>query len=438
MTDALITDLSKIGALTVISRTSSNHYKGTTKPLPDIARELHVDAVIEGSVMRAGDRVRISAQLVRGATGSNLWAESYERDLKDILVLQGEVARAITEKVEVKVTPQERSRLGGRRQVNPEAYELCLRGRYSLNTGTAGEYNKALDYFKRAIETDPAHAPAYAGLADAYYEMSSVILLPEDAMPRARAAARKALEIDPDLAEAHVTLAVIISQYDWDWKGAGPAYRRAIELNPGNALAHARYGLYLNILGRLDESLVEYNLARKMDPLSASIGVLISYPYVFAPPERRRYDRALGILQEDLEMDPHYPDVHFILGLVYEKTGQIGRAIQEDQKAAEVSGEMSFYVGALGRIHAIAGDRDKAEEILDSLRKRSVREHISGYGIALIYAGLGDRDRAFEWLEKAVAERDELLTRARGDPQLDSLRDDPRFDALLRRMNLLP
>jgi TolB-like protein/Tfp pilus assembly protein PilF len=319
MTEELTADLSQISALRVISRTSVMQYKGTKKSMPEIARELNVDGVIEGSVLRAGDRVRITAQLIEAKTDRHIWGSSYERDLRDILALQGEVARLVAHEVQVKLTPQEQARLARAQPVNPEAHLAYLRGRHSLEKYTQEDLSKALEYFQKAIQIDPNYAPAYAGMADAYYGFSNIYISPSVAMPRVKAAALKALAIDETLAEAHVSLGITKLSYDYDYPGAETELRRAIELNPNYAWAHLSYGFVLTVLERFEEAKAKVARARELDPLSLNIRTYVFLPVYFA----RRYDEAAQQLQEIALTDPNYYMVHAYLGLVYEQQGKL-------------------------------------------------------------------------------------------------------------------
>ncbi|MFQ5927272.1 MAG: adenylate/guanylate cyclase domain-containing protein, partial [Terriglobia bacterium] len=307
MTEALITELSKIGALKVISRTSAMHYKDSDKPLPEIARELGVDAVVEGSVLRAGEEVRITAQLIHGTTDTHLWAKSYERDLRNILALQSEVAQAIADEIKLKLTPQEQARLARAQPVNPAAYEAYLRGRYYWNKRTEEGFRKGLEYFQQAAEIDPEYALAYAGLADSYNTLGSYAALPPNvAYGQGKVAAIQALELDDTLAEGHNALAWWKMDYEWDWSSAEREFRRAIELNPSYATAHHQYSHLLTAMNRTEEMLAESQRALELDPLDLIINVHLGARYYYA----RQYDQAIEQLQKVVEMDPNFPQAH--------------------------------------------------------------------------------------------------------------------------------
>ncbi len=438
MTEELIATLGKLSALRVISRTSAMRYKKTDKPLPQIARELNVDAVIEGSVLRAGDRVRITAQLIQAATDRHLWAETYDRDLRDVLALQDEVARAIASEIKVKLTPQEQTRLASARQVNPEAHELYLKGRYYWNKRTPDTLKKSLEYFEQAIEKDPSYAPAYAGLADSYDMLAAgsyAVLPPKQAYPRAEAAAMKALQLDSTLAEAHTSLAWAKIFFDWDWQGAEREFTQAIELNPGYANAHHWYALYLTIMGHHSEAIAEDRKAESLDPLSLIISADLAME---ALGPAGMYDQEMEQCRKTLEMDPSFPLAHACLCDSYKNKRMYKEAVAEMQKAIDLSGGSVVWVSALAHTYALAGRRDEATKILNELKARSKREFVSPILFAYIYAGLGDKDQAFAWLEKAYEERSDVVGGLKVGRQLDPLRSDPRFQDLLRRMNFPP
>ncbi len=417
MHEALIAHLAKIGALKVISRTSVMQYKEARKPVPEIARELGVDGVIEGSVLRAGDRVRITARLIRGATDEHLWTQSYERDLSNILALQSEVARAIAKEIKIAVTPEEEERLASARPVNPEAHEAYLKGRYHFEQFTQDGSRMATEYFQEAIQKDPNHAPAYAGLAESY--------LFQGASERAREAAVKALEIDETSSEAHASLGVIKNS-DLDWAGADKEFKRAIELNPNNAPAHHRYGHYLMQVGRMDESLTLARRAVEIDPVSSSMNEHLGWVYLYT----RQYDRAIDQYRKILELDPNRIRAHIGLGRAYLQKGMHEDAIAEFQKALDLGGWMKHD---LGYAYAVTGKREEAVKTLEELLEQG--KGVSPTGLARLYGALGEKDQAFAWLEKAYEEHEGWLRMLKADPHYDSLRSDPRFHSLLRRMN---
>ena len=435
MTDALTTELAQIGALRVISRTSAMQYREAKKPLPQIAHELDVDAIMEGSVMRSGGRVRVTAQLIQASPERHLWAKSYESDLRDVLSLQSQVARSVADEIRIKLTDEQESRLRRpSRPVDPDAHDAYLRGRYYSNSGDPQDLTKARDYFQRAIEKEPLYAPAYAGLAD-YYSVLPFYTstLPGEVFPKAKAAVSKALELDDSLAEAHASLAYVLTYYDWNWTGAEREFQRALALNPNDASVHHRYSRYLSSLGRIDEALTEVRKAEELDPLSSVIKANIGVIYYFG----RQYDSAIAQLRRVLDEQPNFSVAHWGMGLAYEQKGMLTEAIAELEKADAISKHGSVNtLASLGHAYAIAGQQSKAQKILLEMDARSKQQPISRYQFALIFTGLGEKDRAFTALEKAFGEKSTLLTYVKMDPRFDPIRSDPRFADLLRRMGL--
>ena len=427
MTEALISDLAQVSALRVISRTSVMQYKDTKKPLPQIARELGVDAVIEGSVMRAGDRVRITAQLIDAKADRHLWAHDYERDVRDVLSLQSEVARAVAQEVRAKLTSGEEVRLAKARPIDPAAQEAYLKGRYFLAKGTEDAIVKAIGYFRVAIEKEPLGARGYAGLSDAYSGLRSIYRRPHDVMPQAKAAAVKAVELDDSLAEGHVSLAFAEMFYDFDWRAAEREFRRAIELNPSLADAHDGLALYLMANERHEEAITEIERARRLDPLSPIVLGDASWVYYGA----RRYNRALELARQWVEQVPESPWSHTYLGLALEKTGHVEEAIGELEKAASSDRSVTILEW-LGGAYAAAGRRNDARRILAELTGRAQTRYVCPYEVATVYAGLGDKDSAINWLQKGVQERADCMPWIQADSKMDSLRSDPRFAAILR------
>ncbi|MBI3950869.1 MAG: tetratricopeptide repeat protein [Acidobacteria bacterium] len=435
VTDMLIADLAKLRALGVISRTSVMRYKGTRKSLPEIGRELNVDAVVEGSVLRSDDRIRITAQLIHAATDRHLWVATYERDVRDILSLQREISGNIAQEIRITLTPQEQARLTSAGQINPAAYEAYLKGRYYWNWRVGEGFNRAIGYFQQAVELDPNYALAYVGLADCYNLLANYDLLPpREAVPKAKAAAKKALELDGTLAEAHASLAFARMYYDWDWQGAESQFQRAIDLNPNYAAVHHWYSLYLAMMGRSDEAMAEMRRAQELDPLSLIINTNVGWLYYFA----RQYDQAIGQCRKVLEMDANFFSARVKLGWTYEQRGMHEQAIAEFQTVLNVSSDDPALRAMLSRGYALSGRRDEAVRILHQLGEQSQRSYVSPYLIALVYTGLGEKDQAFDWLEKAYENRCGWLAWLRVDPKLDSLRSDSRFADLLRRVGLTP
>jgi eukaryotic-like serine/threonine-protein kinase len=433
MTEALITDLSKIGALRVISRTSVMQYRGVKKPLREIARELNVDAIVEGSVMRAGERVRITAQLIEAASDRHLWAESYEGDLRDVLSLQSEVARAVAREIRIKVTQEERSRLERTRLVNPEAHEAFLKGRFHWNKRTLDGLNTSIEYFKRAIEIDPANAAAYCGLADAYGILGNNQFLPaRDSYPHAKAAALSAVQIDDSLAEAHASLAFLMMNYDWNWAGAEREFQRAFELNPNYATAHQWYAFYLVGMGRYADAVVEINRARQLDPLSPRINSNVGLIFYYA----RDYDQAVRELQKAIELDP--VGSRWFLGWAYGQKRMYKEAIALSVERNQLLQGTGTSLADLAYAYAAAAKQAEARQTLEKIRKQSRETYIPPDAIALVHVALGEKEQALALLEKGFAERNVLFYWLKADPRFDPLRSEPRFQELLRRMGLAP
>lgn len=432
MTEALITSLGKISSLRVISRTSVLPYKGTKKPLPEIARELNVDAIVEGTVLRSGNRVRITTNLVHAPTDRHIWAESYERDLADILTLQGEVAGAIASEIQIRVMPSEQARLGSARAVNPGAYEAYLKGSSILDNWTEESAQLAVRYFERALELDPAFAPAYAGLADAYIFLGRFgFLPPNETYPKARALAEKALLLDTKSAEAYDSLCSIATFYDWDWRPAEVACRRAIEFNPNYASAHHTYAHYLVATGQFTASLQESLRYLELDPLSPAANTHLAMQYDMS----RQYDLAIQQARKAIKLDPNFPDAYGELTWAYLGKGMSREAVSAAQKAVTVSKEKTIYLRALGRAYGNAGMRSEAAKILQEMRRLSHRRYVAAMQMAIIHIGLGQRDQAVELLGKALEEHDQDIIYLKVFHIFDPVRSDPRFQDLLRRMN---
>jgi TolB-like protein/DNA-binding winged helix-turn-helix (wHTH) protein/Tfp pilus assembly protein PilF len=433
MTDELITDLAQIRALRVISRTSVMGYKGVRKPLPEIARELNVDAVVEGTVLRSGDQVRITAQLIQAPADKHLWAESYEGNLRDTLALQKEVARNIAEQIRIEVTPREQAALKSGKAIDPEAYEAYLKGRYFWNKRTADGLKKAVDYFNQAIAKDPNYAAAYSGLADTYALLGDwqyAVMTPKEAMPRANAAAKKALELDDSLGEAHASLAFCLDSFDWDFEAADREFRRAIELNPGYATAHHWYSWHLALLGRNSEAIAEMTKAENLDPLSLIINHDLAELFLIA----HFSDESTEQSRKTIEMDPGFALAHNQLALVYLERHMIVEAIAELEKAIQLSGGSPTCIANLARAYAASGRRAEAVGLLNDLKKRSAPGNAYASEIAMIYAALGDKDQAMGWLEKAYEQRFNPSVLLR--PGFDPLCSDPRFQDLVHRIGL--
>jgi TolB-like protein/DNA-binding winged helix-turn-helix (wHTH) protein/Tfp pilus assembly protein PilF len=433
MTDELTAHLAKIHQLRVISRTSAMGYKGTHKTLSEIASDLHVDAVIEGTVLRSGNRVRITAELVQVSTDRHLWAETYESPIDDVLALQSRVATAIANEIRVNLTPEEQRLLANSKPVSAEAYENYLKGRYYWNKRSEEGLRKAIEYFQAATEKEPRYALAFAGLADCYSIIGSAIIgdVPsQEVASKARNAALKALELDPSLAEAQTSLATVRFNYDWDWNAASTGFQRSIELNPGYATAYQRYSLYLMAMGRIQESLLQMNRARDLDPLSISANFSLGWRLYMA----RQYDQAIEQLRNTLEMDPDFALPRTVLGQAYEHKGAYAQAISELQKAVSISHSSPAMLGALGHAFATAGNKPEAEKILVQMNKSSKTRYVSPFYVAMVYAGLQEDDNALAWLEKAYNDRSNAVIFLKVDPAFDGMRSNAGFQALLTRL----
>jgi TolB-like protein/DNA-binding winged helix-turn-helix (wHTH) protein/Tfp pilus assembly protein PilF len=435
MTDEIITDLAKLPGIRVISRTSAIQYKNTHKTMPQIARELNVDAVVEGTVLRDGNRVRIRTQLVYAPADRHIWAQAYERDLKDVLTLQANLAQDIAHEIQIKLTTQEEATLTAARPVNPEAHELYLKGRFFWNKRDPQGFAKASDYFQQAIAKDPNYAPAYAGLADVYALSGGFNVIPvSEVMPRAKAAAERALQLDPNLAEAHASLGLIAPFNNWNWAEAKEHYERAIALNPNYATAHHWYAEgYLIPMGRVDDALVQIRQAQKLDPLSAVIATDTGKELYFA----RRYDEAILELRRALEIDPNFVSAHNWISDSLLEEGKYPEAIAELEKTKTFR-EQRVYIRQTAYLHARMGKRAQAESELAKALELSSDKPVSSGAVALTYAALGDKDKAFLWLEKAYRENSSFMTSLRFWSVFDPLRSDPRFADLLDRVGLPP
>jgi TolB-like protein/DNA-binding winged helix-turn-helix (wHTH) protein/Tfp pilus assembly protein PilF len=433
MTDELISDLGQISALRVISRTSVMTYKHARKPLPQIARELNVDAVVEGTVLRSGDQVRITAQLIEASTDKHLWSQSYEGELRDTLALQNQVARAIADQIRINLNPQERAALKTVRVVNPQAYESFLKGRYFWNKRTADSLKVALAYFRQAIDEDPNYAQAYSGLADTYALLGDwqyAVMTPKEALPKAKAVATKALELDSTLGEAHNSLAFCLDGFDWDFDSAGKEFRQAIELNPSYATAHHWYAWHLSLLGRYNEAIPEMRRAESLDPLSLIINADLAELLVLA----HSYDESIEQSRKTIEMDPNFAFAHIQLAQAYLAKHRNEEAVAELEKAVQLSAGSPASKANLARAYVAVGKRSEAQKLLSDLKKRSSPSSSYAAEISVIYAALGDADQAMNWLEKGYEERFNPGVLLR--PGFDPLRSDPRFEDLVRRIGL--
>ena len=429
MTEELTAVLAQIGALRVISRTSVMQYKGTRKTMPEIGRELNVDALIEGSVLRAGQRVRITAQLIRAASDQHLWAKSYEGDLSDVLTLQSTVAQEIAGEIKAALTPQDFARLASARKVNPQAHEAYLLGRHYWDMGNEEDLKKSLEYYKQAMALGPNDALVYAGLADTYTALSDFYLPPREAMPQATAAAKKALELDDSLAEAHEAMAWIHFYYDWDWPASEREFKRAIELNPNFADAHHLYANYLASMKRREEARAEMERAEQLAPFSPQVVADAAWVGLM----NREYKDAILRGRAAIAIDPRSAYAHMMLALVYARTRQFPEAIAEGETGRKLDQSPLLY-GFLGTIYAEAGRRADAMKVLNSLKNNLDRQYVCPYEIGTISLLLGNKDQAFRWYDKAIEVRSACMPFLWADPRLDSIRSDPRYQQLLVRM----
>jgi tetratricopeptide (TPR) repeat protein len=408
-------------------------YKGARKPLPQIARELHVDAVVEGTVLRAGDQVRITAQLIDASTDKHLWSQSYEGELRDTLALQDRVASEIAQQIQINLTPREQAALKSVKVVNPEAYESYLKGRYFWNKRTADGLKVGLAYFNQAVEEDPNYAQAYSGLADTFALLGDwqyAVMTPTQANPKAKAAALKAVELDKTLGEAHNSLAFVLDGFDWDLDSGGKEFRRAIELNPGYATAHHWYAWHLSLLGRYDEAIAEMRKAESLDPLSLIINADLAELLVIA----HSYDESMRQSRKTIEMDPNFALAHNQLGQAYLQQHEFGQAIVELQRAVQLSARSPTCIANLARAYALSGRKKEAIKLLSDLKTSSTLGFSHASEIASIYVSLGDKDEAMNWLEKGYTERFNPGVLIR--PGFDPLRSDPRFRDLAHRTGL--
>ena len=431
LTEDILTQLSKISALKVISRTSVMQYKGTSKNLRDIGEELGVGTVLEGSVRKAGNRVRISAQLIDAANDNHLWAQTYDRELSDIFAVQSDVAEQIAAALKAQIKPAEAQRLRSVPTENMEAYQSFLQGRVHLGRRTEESLRKAIACFEEAIRIDPSYALAYTGLADAYIFMSLMEYLPpHEAFPKARAAAEKALSIDPALAEAHASLGLVKFQFDWDWDASEHELSQAVSLNPNYASAHHFFADYLKGMGRFDEAFEQILEAQALDPLSLAISSGVGHVLYLS----RRYDEAINAYRHTLALDPNFVQARLWFGRPFLQKGMFKEAIAELKQAMELSKGSTISMAVLAHAYAAAGDQAECFAIFDKLMERSKEQYVPSYWIGLIYVGLGDKAKAIEWLSKAYEERSAWLPWISVEPRFDSLRDEAGFEALIGKM----
>lgn len=434
LTEEMISQLGKLNSerLTVISSGSVARYKGTRLAANQIGRELHADYLVQGSVRRASDRVRITVQLIQTRDQTDLWTETYDRELKDILTLQDSVSRTIANQIHITLTPAQQTRLRSG-NLDPEAYEAYLKGRYYWNKRTAEGLQKGLLYFQQAIDRDPAYGAAYSGLADcdsglAWHGFKS----PTEALPKANAAALKAIEIDPQSAEAHASLGLVLT-HRWDWAGAEAEFKQALQLDPRYANAHHWYGDYLSIMGRHDEALLQARQALELDPLNLMIGTWLGRRYYLA----RKYNLAIEQGRNTEELDANFAAAHLLLGENYVQVGRHDQGLAELQTAASLSGDSPLYLAQVAVAFASAGKKNEALHIVAQLQSISSARYVSPYGLAQIYAALNDKEQTFKWLQTAYDDRAVWMSYLAVDPVFDSLRSDQRFQDLERRVHLM-
>lgn len=433
ITEGIIHSLSQLPEVRVMARSTVFRYKGQDVDPQTVGRDLNIRAVVTGRVVPRGDILNIGIELVDVDNGWRLWGEHYNRKLSDIFTVEEEISKEISEKLRLRLTGEEKKRLAKRFTENAEAYRDYLRGRYFSNRMTEDGLKKSIEYFRQAIEKDPNYALAYAGLADSFGLFAFFGLSPSsEVMPRAKEAATKALEIDDTLAEAHASLASIKKVHDWDWVAAEMEYRRALELNPGYAAAHRWYADCLSALGRPQEAMQEMQKAHELDPLSLVISMEVAWILYMA----REYDGAVEQSVKTLDLEPNFVPALYTLGLAYEQMSKHEKALAALRKAREASGSNPASLAALGHAYASAGKRREAMKLLGELLKMSRQSYVSPYWLAILQAGLGEKDSGFEWLEKAYQERDVWLVWLKQEPRFDSLRSDSRFHDLVRRVGL--
>jgi serine/threonine protein kinase/tetratricopeptide (TPR) repeat protein len=431
VTESIINNLSQLPNLRVTPRSTVFHYKGKATDPVVTGKDLGVRAVLTGRVFQRGDNLTVSVELVDIRDNKQLLGEQYNRKVADALALQQDISREISERLRVKLPGSSQPQLAKRNPGNPQAYQLYLKGRYYMLKGTEEGITKGVEHFNQALELDPNYALAYAGLADSYYGLSDLKYAPRDSMPRVKAAAERALQIDPTLAEAHTSLAIAFAQYDWDWSRSESEFRRAIELDPDYVFAHHQYAWMLAVSGRQNEAITEFNRALQLDPLSVLITVDNNVPYVLS----KQYDRGLDFAKKGEEMDANFFLAHFVQGWIYDKKGDYEKSIARLQKARQLENQPWIFCW-LGHAYAASGDPQKAQKIIDELNDLSKRRYVSPYFTATVYAGLKDKEKTIEYLEKAYQDKSIWLVWLRVEDIFDFLREDPRFQDLLRRIGL--
>ena len=432
ITDQLITELSKIRGLRVISRTSTMQYRAPNKKTPaEIARELGVAAIVEGSVLRLGEKVRITARLIQARGGHYLWGETYAREVGDVLDLQRDVAEAVANQIRATVVHSGLAQPVFRRPVDPAVNDLVLRGKYHAEQLSQASLKQAIGYFEQAIAIDPNYAPAHAGLAYVYRSGALLDMSPREMMPKLKVEAGKALQLDETLNDAHVCLAYALIYYDWDWPEAEKHLRRALELNPSSADAHLVYAGYLNSLGRMQEALAEIRVAQALDPLSLPVQSMLLFCLVTA----RQYDQAIAQFHRTVEREPNFAGGYLIAALAYAEKGQMEQALAAAKQADQMESNATTKAIA-AHVHAANGDRERAEKLLGELSARSNRHYVCAYELAHGYVKLGDKKRAYEWLEKGKRERADCMANLLVEPWMDPLRQDGQYQELINHIGL--
>jgi TolB-like protein/Tfp pilus assembly protein PilF len=431
LTESIINNFSHLKDFRVLGRNTVFRYKAKSTDPQKIGEELGVRSLLTGRILRLGDKVIIRAEVTDVKEGWQVWGEQYDRELADILAVQAEIAAEISKKLRPKLSADEERRITTRHTDNSVAYHLYLKGRYHWNKYANKGLSTAIDYFRKAIEEDPVYALAYVGLSDSYYRLSHLHLPASEAMPKARLAAEKALEIDETLAEAHTALGSVLMFYYWDWEGARRECLRGVELNPGSAITHQRLGMYFNLVGRLAEAVHEYEAALDLDPLSPAMFQGMGFEFFLMG----EYERAIEQAEKALELDPTYGPALLLLGWVHKRRGDLSKAIDIIGRAM-ILDDSPLYLASLGQVYGLNGDQTKALAILDQLEKRSKSQYVSSYCRTVVYVGLNEMDLAFDWLEKALEERSEMVPFLRLGGECDNLRSDPRFNDLLRRCGL--
>jgi serine/threonine-protein kinase len=428
ITDSIINSLSRIPNLKVMARSTVFRYKTNPDDPLTIGRALGVEAILFGRILQREDLLSVRVELIRVSDGSQLWGEQYNRKMADLLLVEENISRSISETLKLRLTGEQQKRLAQKPTESSEAYQLYLKGRYYLDRRTEDTFYKAVDYFQQATKVDPRFVLAYTGLADAYYWASNLYLSPMEAMTKAKQQVQKALELNDEVAEVHTSLALITTYYDWNFPVAEMEYKRAIDLNPGYASAHQWYGRYLILVGRFAEATAELKRAQQLDPLSLSANVELGLPEFY----QRNYDAAIQQYKKTLEMDPNFPWAHLYLAQAYEQKGDFDRAIEEYKKTSDITKRLA----GLGFSYARKGERESAQQCLDELNALTSSRYVSALDIATVYIGLGDHDQAFHYMEQALNNRDEALVRIKYSPRMDLIRSDPRFDQLLRRIGM--